>query len=174
MSGDVHAVAREAIVSDAAAIARVHVVSWQTAYRGIMPQELLDGLSIAKRTEEWTPRLGTPDRNNWVLEVDGVVQGWASIGPSRDSHLKNAIELYGIYLAPEFWSKGLGQLLYNKAEEAMSLSGSIEACLWVLEKNLRARRFYERTGYKHDGSTKNALGEGLALPELRYRKILKD
>ncbi len=173
MTGDVPALVREARVSDAAAIARVHVVSWQSAYRGIVPQGLLDGLSIAKRTEEWIPRLGTPDGSNWVLEVEGIVQGWASIGPSRDSDLRDAIELYGLYLTPGCWSKRLGHLLYTKAEGAMSLSRAEEVYLWVLEDNLRARRFYERVGYSPDGSTKNALGEGLVLPELRYRKSLR-
>ena len=71
-----------------------------------MPQELLDGLSIAKRTEEWIPRLGTPNRNNWVLVVDGIVEGWASIRPPRDADMNDAVELIGIYLAPARWSKG--------------------------------------------------------------------
>ena len=81
--------------------------------------------------------------------------------------------IYGLYLTPGCWSKRLGHLLYTKAEGAMSLSRAEEVYLWVLEDNLRARRFYERVGYSPDGSTKNALGEGLVLPELRYRKSLR-
>ena len=44
---------REATVADAAGIAFVHVESWRTTYPGIMPQEHLDALSVAERTEVW-------------------------------------------------------------------------------------------------------------------------
>ena len=161
---------RKAVVDDALPISRIHVLTWQTAYRGIIPQEVLDGLSIPKRVEMWTDRLIRPDHSIWVLEVDGEIQGWASIGPSRDADLKDATELYGIYLAPQHWSKGLGSLLYRRAEEAMCEYGCPEYTVWVLEANSRARKFYERSGYKRDGSTKTATQENVNLTELRYRK----
>ena len=56
----------------------------------------------------------------------------------------------------------------------MTMHGRAEAYLWVLEANVRARRFYERNGYKHDGTTKNAILGNVGLPELRYTKSLRE
>ncbi|HSR04244.1 MAG TPA: hypothetical protein VLM88_06645 [Proteiniclasticum sp.] len=39
--------------------------------------------------------------------------------------------------------------------------------LWVLEENMNARRFYERKGFRHDG-TKKAVRIGIELSEIRY------
>ena len=44
---------RAATPADAAAIAGVHVRSWQAAYRGIVPDEVLDGLSLPDREQRW-------------------------------------------------------------------------------------------------------------------------
>lgn len=44
---------RRAIISDAPGIAKVHVDSWRTTYKGIIPQSFLDGLSYEQRTKLW-------------------------------------------------------------------------------------------------------------------------
>ncbi|MEJ6553652.1 hypothetical protein PQI51_01275 [Microbacterium esteraromaticum] len=49
---------RPASVDDAHDLAVVHVRSWQQAYRGLMPQAVLDGLSIAEREAGWARLLG--------------------------------------------------------------------------------------------------------------------
>jgi hypothetical protein len=36
---------REAIIADVAAIARVHVESWRTTYRGLLPDDYLGHLT---------------------------------------------------------------------------------------------------------------------------------
>ena len=45
-----------------------------------------------------------------------------------------------------------------------------EATLWVLEENPRARRFYERAGWRTDGERKADERWGVRAPEVRYRK----
>ena len=44
---------RDATPDDAHAIATVHVASWQVAYRGFMPDAVLDGLSVDDRARKW-------------------------------------------------------------------------------------------------------------------------
>ena len=44
---------RPAVIHDARAIAQVHVESWKSTYRGILPEALLDGLSVEKREASW-------------------------------------------------------------------------------------------------------------------------
>jgi hypothetical protein len=79
---------RPALPDDAAAIAELHVRSWQWAYRGQIPDDYLNGLTAelpertARRQEYLTfPR---PDHRTWVVERDGQVVGFAQTGPSND------------------------------------------------------------------------------------------
>lgn len=167
-------IVREACVDDAAVIAKVHVASWQSAYRGIMPDSLLDQLSVAEWTKRWETILQPSARLTLVLENDGQIRGWASMGPCRDEDKEPCSgELYGIYLDPAFGSSGLGTILYRRVEELMRESGFTESRLWVLEANERGRRFYKKVGYAQDGHTKCIQREGAELVELRYKKNLR-
>ncbi|GAA4247772.1 hypothetical protein [Dactylosporangium darangshiense] len=58
---------RPATVEDAGAVAAVHVGSWRAAYRGIVPQEHLDGLDVARGTEILRRHLAGPARGEDVL-----------------------------------------------------------------------------------------------------------
>jgi hypothetical protein len=50
-----------------------------------------------------------------------------------------------------------------------ALRGYPSATLWVLEDNLRARRFYEREGWILDGGRRDEAFLGVTVPEVRYR-----
>jgi hypothetical protein len=47
--------------------------------------------------------------------------------------------------------------------------GYLEAILWVLDDNPRARRFYEREGWALDGERKVEPHLGVDVAEVRYR-----
>ena len=163
---------RRARVGDAAGIAAVHVASWQQAYRGLMPPELLDSLSVPARTERWTRNLQGAQDGAWTLvaELDGEVIGFASIGPSRDEDAGGAGELWALYLHPRTWGEGHGHVLHSHAVRALAETGAADATLWVLATNERARRFYERHGWAADGAQKVARLDGVVLAETRYRR----
>ena len=56
--------------------------------------------------------------------------------------------------------------------DAMRARGYRDAVLWVLDDNPRARRFYEREGWALDGRTKREEFLGVAITEVRYRRVL--
>jgi L-amino acid N-acyltransferase YncA len=160
---------RDAIAEDAGRIAEIHVRAWQSAYRGIMPDGVLDALSVEKRRALWVGELANSTRRTLVVEVDETVVGWLAFGPCRDLDAKSTAEVYGIYLEPEFVGRGLGRLLWSSACEAMAADGHSEFVVWVLVANERARRFYERMGGRSDGSAGKVIElEGIGLPEVRY------
>ena len=166
---------RPAIPADAADLARVHVASWRAAYRGIMPDPALDALSVAAFETRWNQILGQAPRVNLVAEVDGQVVGFASIGPSRDADAAplRIAELYGLYLDPKSWGRGVGYALWNAALQRLRVEEYAEVMLWVLEANTRARTFYERVGFHLEpGVTRILEREGSVLPEVRYRRPL--
>ena len=157
---------RDAEPQDAAAIAACHVRTWQAAYAGLLPADFLAELDPAPRERIWREEI---DRGGDVLvaERDGRVIGFASVGPSRDE--PDAGELYAIYVEPDAWSTGAGRALMDAALARLAAAGFDEATLWVLEANLRARRFYECAGWSIDGGRQDLTLGGAAVAEIRYR-----
>ena len=152
---------RPAHADDAQTIAEVHVASWQHAYRGMLPSELLDGLSVPSRAQRWRRQLGdVQGPRTWV--AGEPVRGFVSVGPSRDDDADaDTAELYALYVHPAAWGRGLGSRLLTAALEVVD----DPMTLWVLEANERARRFYERHGWRAEAgdARRRDAGRG-ALP----------
>jgi ribosomal protein S18 acetylase RimI-like enzyme len=166
---------RAASVDDAGRIAEIHVAGWRWAYRGQMPQDFLDALSLERRTEERRRALETPrspEHRHWLIEERGRVQGFAITGPCRDADMASAAELYAIYVDPTVAGRGLGRGLLTHAVDDLRRRGARVVLLWVLDANLRARRFYEAGGFEPDGADKTQTFGGAVLREVRYRKVL--
>lgn len=171
-------VVRAARVEDAAEIAVVHVRSWQGAYRGLLPQAYLDGLDPAQRVGRWERSLAELDSvNGGVLVAEdhhGHLIGFISYSQSRDEDVdrKQVGEVDAIYLLPFAWGKGFGRRLMAAALGQLADASFREVTLWVLDSNVRARRFYEAGGWSADGATKNDDSRGFPITQLRYRQSL--
>jgi GNAT superfamily N-acetyltransferase len=97
------------------------------------------------------------------------VVGVSAFGADRDLPSDaNRGELWVLYVAPSHWGHGYGYALLRDAEEALATTGRRDLTLWVLEGNDRARRFYERAGWRGDDGMKPFGDSGLY--EVRYRK----
>lgn len=168
---------RGATAEDARAIAEVHVDAWRWAYRGQLPDAVLDSLSVEARTARWDDTLRASDGDRvFVAEAEGHIVGWASCGPSRDEEAAPSTgELYGIYLATGWAGRGIGRELMARVVDALSEAGFERATLWVLKGNERARRFYERGGWEPDGAEKIEPHphEKVMLTEVRYTRSLE-
>jgi GNAT superfamily N-acetyltransferase len=99
---------RMAELRDAAAIAHVHVQSWLTTYKGIVPQEYLASLNEAERTSSWEDWLAR-DIIVAVAEIDGEIVGFAGGGPIREPLEPYDAELYTLYLLEDEQGRGLGK-----------------------------------------------------------------
>jgi len=172
------ALIRSARPGDEPGIARVHVASWQDAYRGHMPAGFLAGLDVAQRAEAWRQRLpaARQARGDVLVAVTGVdIAGFVHYGPSRDEDADpgRTGEIGAIYLRPESIGHGVGRLLMEAAVAGMAELGYADATLWVLDANARARRFYERAGWATDGAVLTDDSRGFTIHEVRYRRSLR-
>ncbi|WP_029289093.1 GNAT family N-acetyltransferase [Cellulomonas sp. HZM] len=163
---------RTATAADAAAIAAVHVRSWQEAYAGIVPADYLDSLDAAARTEKWAGYLerGPQDGvRTWVALASERVLGFASVGPSRDEDASRGDrEVYSIYLDPGTWGHGVARDLMRTV--VAEVGDKTRITLWVLADNERARHFYRRHGFQADGVERIDEVGGADLLEVRYRR----
>ncbi len=162
---------RRARPEDAAAIAAVHVGTWQSAYAHIFGRERLAELDPGRRSAGWERALAERDDEDvFVAERDGALVAFAWAGPSRDGGV--ASELYAIYALPAAWGSGAGPALMREVLGALRDRGFATATLWVLEENPRARRFYEREGWILDTARREGEHLGVTTVELRYRIAL--
>ncbi|NDC38832.1 MAG: GNAT family N-acetyltransferase [Proteobacteria bacterium] len=162
---------RPAQPEDARGIATVHTHSWQSTYRGQLPDSFLDQLSVPAREQRWRQDLAAKAFQVRVAEQDGVIVGFVSFGPSRDPDAEAdcTAEIFAIYLLAEAQGTGAGNALWQQAVGELKRGGYEAITVWVLDTNQKARRFYERMGCVLDGGQKGATIGGQEVVELRYR-----
>jgi ribosomal protein S18 acetylase RimI-like enzyme len=159
---------RDARPEDAAAVAKVHVDGWRTAYRGIVSQEYLDSLSYEKRRQGFLERLRTQaDAITLVAEESGLVFGMVLARPNEDIQSRYVGQIYAIYLLEEHRRRGAGRALVEAVCRRFIECGILSMIIWVLEANEPARAFYERLGGRLVDRQIVTIGRQ-ELPEVAY------
>ena len=183
---------RPATPYDAQAIARIRVQGWRFAYQGLISQDYLDSLSVAKDTKRMRgylsqfPQNSPPSRSAPVQSSDGekrsfmlAARGDAVLGfcgfsavPDKAYRPERAVpagamvgRLHSLYIAPETLGQGIGYTLMSHALSTFAAWGCERATLWVLEGNSHAISFYERQGWRCTGATKVDQSFGPCLVE---------
>jgi ribosomal protein S18 acetylase RimI-like enzyme len=164
---------RPATPDDAEALAHVHIDSWRAAYRGLVPDSVLDGMDYNRRAKQFHDSLSSLSEETYVIELDGEVPGFLTVGKCRDNDLNQETtgEIWGIYIAPTVWRSGYGRFLAQQALQILQSRNYSLAVLWVLERNDQARLFYEAMGFTKDGAEKT-ITIGAPLRVIRYRRPL--
>jgi GNAT superfamily N-acetyltransferase len=144
---------RKATQADAATLGALHVASWHETYAGIIPDQMLAGLSVETRTAMWSKILGAPDEFGcaavFAAEDDGCVIGFGSCGQQRDEALTDAGfsgEFGAIYVLRSHQGRGVGRLIMAAMSKELTAAGHTAACLWVLRANHPAQGFYGKLG----------------------------
>jgi ribosomal protein S18 acetylase RimI-like enzyme len=136
---------RRAKPEDAHAISHVHEASWRNAYAGLVPYGALARM-INRRDVKWWANAIRKSTLILVIEMDGKVVGYATLGPNRVSTFPHEGEVYEIYLLPEYQGIGLGSKLFADAMKELKQRSYKGAVVWVLSDNDPAISFYENAG----------------------------
>ncbi len=173
---------RLATPEDGPRLGEIHVQAWRAAYQGVIPDPFLRLLDPATRGREWTEQLGRlaeTDPATLVTEADGSIVAMCSVGPFRRlDNLERAGgatpggEVWMINAHPDAFGTGAGTAMLGAGVDELVRQGHHDAGLWVVEQNQRARRFYQREGWTHDGTSKTETIGGLEITELLYRRDL--
>ncbi len=135
---------REARAGEAETLAAIQRDASVGALAHIFSPELYPFPLEAVRAR-WAEAVEDPSLTVLVAEVDGAPAALAGC---------RAEWLDGLYVRPEHWGRGLGRKLHDEVLDRLRASGSPRCQLWVLEGNNRARRFYERLGWRENGDTR--------------------
>ncbi|MEO5915886.1 MAG: GNAT family N-acetyltransferase [Luteolibacter sp.] len=164
---------RRAVPADCGKIARIQVRGWQAAYRGILPDDYLDGLDAGRRLVVWQQFVLDGVGTMLVAEVGAEVVGFCHLIPSRDSDADHAAEIAAIYIDPDHLRRGHGTLLCKAACVSAREQDFRRLTLWVLRDNASGRDFYTKMGLLPDGTTKVEERPGFTLEEVRYSMELR-
>ncbi len=165
---------RAASIEDAERIAEIHVACWHETYRGLLPDRLLDQMTVADRAEMWRGVFAAFEAGAFgqcaVLELDGEAVGFAGYCGQRDEALKPkgfGGEISAIYVRRACQGQGAGRLLMRWCAEALLSADAQSAALWALRENAPARAFYERLGGELCGE-KQEVRDGAVLHSVAY------
>jgi ribosomal protein S18 acetylase RimI-like enzyme len=165
---------RHAEPADAIAVARVHVRSWQAAYRKLMPDEYLDQLRPEDRAKKYIFDSIDPLKPYTIVSTErGMIRGFATTSPAQDLNMPDYGELCALYVDPDHWGQGIGVSLVSAARARLFDLGFRNAILWVLVGNVRAERFYRRDQWTPDGTQRTDEVWGLKVNDVRYRRNLE-
>ncbi|MDO4918096.1 GNAT family N-acetyltransferase [Kocuria sp.] len=150
---------------DAQEVAAVHVRAWRETYAGLVPARFFGDAALRARQDLWTGLLADPDTRGRirVAEADGALIGFAGTGRPSEAAPARECALHMLYVLREHHGTGAGQALLD------AVLGERPAQLWVAEANPRAIRFYERNGFRADGT---ALVDP-ALEDLREIRMVR-
>ncbi|MFC0271158.1 GNAT family N-acetyltransferase [Metabacillus herbersteinensis] len=132
---------RKATKKDAKGIAKVHVDSWKSTYKGIVVQAYLDSLTYKQKEEQWSQ--ANFDRLYVAEAIEEHIVGFVSFGKERSENYHFKSELYAIYILEEYQGKGIGKQLVLAAIDELQQQQLSNLLVWVLEEN-PSRAFYER------------------------------
>lgn len=160
---------RKALISDIKQIARVHVDSWRTAYKGIMSDEYLDNLSCDNRERNWKKRLFENKESTEFMYVaeneEEKIVGFASADIDKEDKQYQGT-LYTLYILEPYQRIGIGKELVKSVVKKLKENGINSLKLWAFEDN-PSRKFYEKFGGKIMGKKVSKVGY-VQLNELLY------
>jgi GNAT superfamily N-acetyltransferase len=147
---------RNATERDAGAIAGVHVRAWHVAYRGVVPDEVLERFTVERSEATWHGILGDEAGRSFTLiaEVaDQPVGFCAASTPSRDDDAGGrTAEVAATYVEPHRWRQGVGTALMAATLDELRRGQWQDVTLWVFSANDQAQAFYRRFGFEADGA----------------------
>lgn len=162
---------RQATLDDVDGIASSQTLSWQSSYRGILPDHVLGRLDIGQRAS--TRRRILADRELDTLVAYDVthrdIVGFCDAGPSRRTGgwSARAGEIYALYVEHHAKRHGLGREMVETVMDRFRARGVPALVIWVLENNHHARRFYDALGGRPGPRVHSAVG-GFPVVELAY------
>ena len=157
---------RKAEIEDVKGIAKVHVDSWRTTYKGIVPDTFLKSLSYEQRELIW--KKGIKENHVFIAENEnGRIVGFSTGGKERTGKYEAYTgELYAIYLLKEYQGKGIGRSLVQSVVNDLNGKNLNSMLIWAIEEN-PACRFYEALGGKQVDTEEIEIA-GKKLSEVAY------
>lgn len=136
---------RPAAPDDARALSQAHREAWHSSYSGLIPHQALTRM-IERRGESWWRKATNGPATVLVVDIGGVIAGYATLGLNRARGLPYDGEIYEIYMRPEYQGVGLGYTLFHECRRLLKSLGCRGLVVWCLEDCAVAAEFFRSNG----------------------------
>ncbi len=181
LTGSVDVSVRPARPTEAGEIARVQTVAWRTAYRELLPSELLDTWDEDAAAATWRAAVEAPPTPGHLvlvaLEGDTVV-GFTAFGPAEIDDGDAAdrggplSDVSTLLVEPRWGRRGHGSRLLAAVVDLARSQGVAELRTWLPEADTVSASFYESAGWAPDGWARTLDTGDTPLRELRWHALL--
>ena len=149
---------RNAKLEDMALAAEIMVTSFRTSFASFVSPETMDACANPENCRAMLEHISHEGKMHFLLGGD---QGFLCWQDAEDG-----AEIVALHSVPASWGTGLGHAMIT---EALDRIGDRPVYLWAFKDNTRARRFYEKHGFRWDGSERISQFDGEL--EVRYVRI---
>ncbi|MGY1858411.1 N-acetyltransferase family protein [Modestobacter sp. SYSU DS0290] len=168
---------RAATPADAVQIAHVQGITWRTAYRGVLPDDVLDGWDDDAAADTWRRSVAappTPAHRVFVALERETVVGLAACGPANDGPDPALLEIVALAVEPRWGRRGHGSRLLAAVAEAARSLASPGLVMWLPAGDAVTAGFLTGAGWAADGWTR-ILDAGTArVPQERWHSWFDD
>lgn len=148
---------RNAELEDMKQLGHIMAVSFRTAFADFVSQQTMDACAQEDNCAAMLEGIYREGKMHFLIGENSGMLAWQNV--------QDSAEIVAIHSMPERWGTGLGHAIL---EEALNQIGDQSVFLWAFKENKRARRFYEKHGFRLDGTERVSEFDG-AL-EVRYVK----
>lgn len=155
-------------LGDEEVLAYIQTESWKAAFKDILSEEVLEKYTnLDKATEMYKALIEQKIGNGYLLKIDGKAHAIAWWNTTREADMPGYAELICIHSLPDRWRSGFGSKLMNRVLEDIKIVGYSKVMLWVFAENTSARAFYEKHGFRANGTEKESFGTTEICYELK-------
>jgi GNAT superfamily N-acetyltransferase len=142
---------RNATLDDVDDLAEIHVDAWEAAYRGILPDELIDERDFEMRRRTWRERLPKMPVPEFVRVgvLDGRVVAFFEGEPNEDD--PEVVDGRALYLRSDVQGMGIGTHMRLDYLRTAKDYGFRTLTFWIVKENEQARRFYAGPEWEQTG-----------------------
>lgn len=148
---------RNAEFEDMKRMGHIMSVSFRTAFADFVTQETMDACAQEESCAALLEGVFRAGQMHFLMGGDSGMLVW--------QRTDDGAEIVAIHSLPDSWGTGLGSAML---EEALNQIGEGMVFLWAFKENNRARRFYEKHGFRWDGTERVSEFDGAM--EVRYVK----
>ena len=148
---------RKATLEDCFSIAELKGIVWNTTYRGIYPDESLDGYDVGKNELIIQKIVNNPEIEIYVAEDKGKIVGFMTCGKPYKPFRHYEQEIGLLYILKEYQRQGIGRGFFDVARKQVKENGYKEFIVSVNSQNSNAIQFYRSMGGEVIDTTERQL-----------------
>jgi GNAT superfamily N-acetyltransferase len=177
---------RPARPDEAGEIARIQLGTWRTAYRKLIPRQVLDELDADWLAERWHEAITAPPspRHRVLIAIEQAEStddpathpvGFLAAGPADEAALApdeaplaaGVAAVTDLLVEPRWGRRGHGSRLLSAAVDLWRADGFGTAVAWAYERDPATVNFLTSTGWEPDGARRALDVEDMLVPQLR-------